>query len=126
MSSEVPGLFFVDEGTAWEGDLRLRRPGNRPTRLRAVTLDGRELWEYRFTGRLVRHVDADQRGGVVIVRASGVDGSGPGLCLTGFQTRPAKSSRLHLRATRRRRRPSVAFDRARLHARAWSTARLRL
>jgi hypothetical protein len=73
---DQPGLFFVDEGTEWGSTswgAELMRLYNRPTRIRAVTLDGRELWEHAFTGRRVRHVAADQFGGVVIVRESGSD-----------------------------------------------------
>ena len=80
-----PGLFFVDEGTQWgftNGIPRLGRfcePNALPacvwssTRIRAVSLDGRELSEYRVTGRRVRHVAADQYGGVVLVREAGDD-----------------------------------------------------
>jgi hypothetical protein len=73
---DQPGLFFVDEGTEWGATTwgaELMRLDNRPTRIRAVTLDGRELWEHAFTGRRVRHVAADQFGGVVLVRESGSD-----------------------------------------------------
>lgn len=70
---EQPGLFFVDEGTEWSGVELTRGPTNRPTRIRAVTLDGRELWEHRFIGRHARHIAGDQEGGVVIVREAGTD-----------------------------------------------------
>jgi len=64
-----PALFFIDEGTEWTGGV-LDRWWNRPTRIRATTADGRELWDRGWTDRQVQQVAADNNGGIVVVLAS--------------------------------------------------------
>ena len=61
-----PALFLIDEGTTWVDGV-LRRVDNRPTIIRAVTADGRELWQQTLTGPTIKHVAADQQGGLVVV-----------------------------------------------------------
>ena len=78
LPEEQPGLFFVDEGTKYSDITLVRESGTRPTRLRTVALDGRELWDHRYGGRRVKHVAADPHGGVVIVREAGDDGNPAG------------------------------------------------
>ena len=66
--ADEPALFFfVDEGAQLVGD-ELKRLNNRPSRLRATTLDGRQLWDLQFGLRpVVSHVAADNNGEVVLV-----------------------------------------------------------
>lgn len=64
--ADEPALFFVDEGAQLVGD-ELKRLNNRPSRLRATTLDGRQLWDLQFAGPVVSHVAADNNGEVVLV-----------------------------------------------------------
>jgi putative pyrroloquinoline-quinone binding quinoprotein len=59
-------ISSFDEGAQLVGT-ELKRLYNRPSRLRATTLDGRQLWDLQFAGPVVSHVAADNNGGVVLV-----------------------------------------------------------
>jgi hypothetical protein len=72
--ADAPAMFFVDEGAQLVGT-ELMRLYNRPTSIAATTMDGRRLWEYRFTGATVSQVAADNQGGVVLVLPDDQPGS---------------------------------------------------
>jgi hypothetical protein len=60
-----PAMFFVDEGAQWFGPTLTKMSA--PT-IRATRADGRELWSRAFVeNTTIKHVAADQRGGMVIV-----------------------------------------------------------
>lgn len=65
-STPSADLFFIDEGTEGAGELRYR-VDNRPTVIRAMTFDGRELWSRVFTEPMIKDVAADGHGGLILV-----------------------------------------------------------
>jgi alpha-tubulin suppressor-like RCC1 family protein len=69
--AKAPALMFVDEGTEWQANT-LVRLYERPTRIRTTTVDGRQVSDVRFGGRIPQQVAADNDGGfVVVLPASG-------------------------------------------------------
>ncbi|PYR76159.1 MAG: hypothetical protein DMF87_18795, partial [Acidobacteria bacterium] len=68
-----PALFFVDEGTEYfdHGTALSRGVPNRPTRIRTTTVDGRQVSEVSFGGRIPRQIAADNNGGLVLVFPAG-------------------------------------------------------
>jgi len=71
---EHPSLFFVDEGIEWAP--KWVRRWERPTRIRATTVDGRELWEHLVEGPIIRQVAADNHGGLTFLLESWHDENG--------------------------------------------------
>jgi hypothetical protein len=70
---EHPSLFFVDEGMEWDATWEWIRPWERPTRIRATTVDGRELWEHVIDGPILRQVASDNHGGITVLLESWYD-----------------------------------------------------
>lgn len=65
-SEGQPAIFYVDEGSGWNGT-QLTRVA--PGRITATTLDGRQLWTRAIdvSEGLLKHVAADAYGGLVMV-----------------------------------------------------------
>lgn len=74
-SGHDPALFFIDEGTELHPGGLVRR-WDRPSRIRATTVDGRQLWDRSFSDRMVIQVAADTQGGLVLVYPAQTDSAG--------------------------------------------------
>jgi hypothetical protein len=70
-AAKAPALLFVDQGAEWSGNTLVQFEGH-PTRIRTTTVDGRQLSDVSFAGRIPQQIAADNDGGfVVVLPASG-------------------------------------------------------